>query len=214
MDSEINIKEIEKKAWKSLSFQDGFWDIYFGLIIIGLGLTWIGELLGLTETIEILILITSWDMVAVLILILGKRFITTPRIGYVKFGKIRKKRNKVLSIVLGFMVLFTIITFIFTLLGLFQLSLPSYVVMLIVGLVFITLPFSAIAFFIQLKRIYIYALFGGLGFFFRELLAVSIDSPLNDFIVFGLIGGIISLTGIIILIKFIRNNPKLNEEVS
>lgn len=210
MDNELDIKAVEKKAWKSLSFQDGFWDIYIGMIIIGLGLPWIGDLIGLPETIGMLVVLFSWDMGAVLILILGKKFITTPRIGYAKFGKIRKKRNKVLSIMLGFFVLLTITTFIFTLLGIFQLSLPGYLVMLIIGIVFITLPFSTLAFFIQLKRLYIYAVLGGLGLFFSEIL--STFSPFNDLIVFGLIGGIIIITGIVILIKFLENNPKLKKE--
>jgi len=213
MSDSVDLKSLEKKAWRS-TFQDGFWDIYIGMVIIGLGLPWIGGLFDLPETIGMLVVVFSWDMGAMVILFLGKRFITIPRIGYVKFGKIRKKRNKILSICIGSIVIFTIITFIFTLMGLFQLSLPGYLVMLIIGIGFITLPFSTLAFFIQLKRLYIYAILGGLGLFFSELLSAILGPPLHDFIVFGLIGGTITITGIVILIIFLKNNPKLNKEGS
>jgi hypothetical protein len=213
LNGNINIKDLEKKAWKS-TFQDGLWDIYIGMVIMGLGLTWIGSLIGLSETLDVLIVIFSWDMGAFLIFFLGKKFITVPRIGYVKFGKVRKKRNKILSIFIGFMVMFTVITFIFTLLGLFQLSLPGYLVMLLIGLVFITVPFSTLAFFIQLNRLYIYAFLGGLGLFGSELLSGILYPTLADFIVFGIIGGMITLTGFVILAKFLKKYPKSKKEVS
>ncbi|MFW9929235.1 MAG: hypothetical protein ACFFD1_07580, partial [Candidatus Thorarchaeota archaeon] len=156
------MEKLEKKTWR-VTFQDGFWDIYFGLVIMGLGLAPLGRFLGLPETIGVLMLVFSWDIVASLILILGKRYISRPRIGFVKFGKIRKSRNKLLAVFLGINVGLTAIIFIFTLLGMFQLSLPGYMVMLIIGLLFITTPFSLIAYFIQLNRVYLYALLGGFG---------------------------------------------------
>ena len=211
MNDNLDIKNLEKKAWQS-TFRDGFWDIYIGMLIMGMGLTWIGRLLGLPETLDVLIVIISWDIGAMIIMFLGKRFITMPRIGFVKFGKIRKKRNKKLSIFLGITVIATIITFILTLLGMFQISLPGFLVMLIIGLLFITIPFSTLAFFLQFKRLYFYSIIGGLGLFFAELLFPVVGSPINDFIIFGTIGGIITISGIIILLKFIQKNPKSKKE--
>ena len=76
--------------------------------------------------------------------------------------------------------------------------------MLLIGLLFITLPFSILAYFIQLKRIYLYALFGGLGLFVSELLTPIIGPPYNDIIPFGGTGLVITITGLIILYKFLR----------
>jgi len=212
MSETIDLKSLEKKAWRS-TFQDGLWDIYFGLIIMGLGLAPLGRFLGLPETIGVLMLVFSWDMAAMLIMFLGKRFITKPRIGYVKFGKIRKKRNKLLAVFLGINVGLTVIIFIFTLLGMFQLSLPGYMVMLVIGLLFITTPFSFIAYFIQLKRVYLYALLGGFGLFFSELLDPILDAPFDDILVFVPFGGMILVFGIIILIHFLSKYQLAKKEV-
>ena len=202
MNDKINLKQLEKKAWRA-TFQDGLWDIYFGLIIMGMGLAPLGRFLGLPETIGVLMLVFSWDIVAGLIFILGKIYITRPRIGFVKFGQIRKRRNKLLAVFLGINVGLTFITLIFTFLGIFQLSLPGYMVMLVIGLLFITTPFSFIAYFIQLKRVYLYALLGGFGLFFSELLTPILDSPFNDILVFVPFGGMILVFGIIIIIRFL-----------
>lgn len=202
MNDKINLKQLEKKTWTA-TFQDGLWDVYFGLFIMGLGLAPLGRFLGLPETIGVLILVISWDIVAGLVLILGKIYISRPRIGFVKFGQIRKRRNKLLAVFLGINVGLTVIIFIFTLVGMFQLSLPGYMAMLVIGLLFITTPFSFIAYFIQLKRVYLYALLGGFGLFFSELLTPILDSPFNDLLVFVSFGGMILVFGIIILIRFL-----------
>lgn len=212
MSEDIDIMEIEKKAWMS-TLQDGLWDIYIGLIIMGMGFPWLGGFFGLPETVDVLVTLISWNTGAMIIFFLCKNYITRPRIGIVKFGQIRKKRNKVLGLFMLLMVAFTIITFIFTLIGIFNIQLPGFLVMLLIGLLFITLPFSLIAYFIQLKRIYLYAIFGGLGLFFSELLTPVIPSPFNDIIPFGGTGLIITLTGITILLKFIRKYSEKEAEV-
>jgi hypothetical protein len=207
-----DIKNLEKKAWIS-TFRDGFWDIYFGLIIMGLGIAPLGRFFDLPETIGVLTLVCSWNMGAVFVFILGKKYISGPRIGFVKFGQIRKKRNKLLAVLLGINVGLTVIMVIFTLLGIFQLNLPGYSVMLVIGLLFITTPFSLIAYFIQLKRVYLYALLGGFGLFFSELLYPLLGDPFNDILVFIPFGGMILLFGIIILIKFLQKYSTLKKEV-
>lgn len=212
MDDKINLEKLEKKTWR-VTFQDGFWDIYFGLIIMGMGLAPLGTYLGLQETIGVVLLVMSWNLVACVIFILGKRYISRPRIGFVKFGQTRKKRNKLLAVFLGINVGLTIIIFIFTLLGIFQLSLPGYMVMLVIGLLFITTPFSVIAYFIQLKRVYLYALLGGFGLFFSELLDPVLDAPFNDLLVFIPFGGMILAFGITILIQFLRKYRLTKKEV-
>jgi len=208
---QIDVKEMEKRAWKS-TFQDGLWDIYFGLIISGIGFSWLGGFFGLPETVNVMVTIFSWDIGAMIILFLGKKYITRPRMGFVKFGQIRKKRNKFLALFLGLMVAFTLITFIFTLVGMFQLQMPGYLVMLLIGLLFITLPFSLIAYYLQLERVYLYAILGGLGLFISELLQPIIGAPYHDIITFGGIGLVITITGLIIFIKFLRRYSLKEDE--
>jgi len=211
MAEHIDIKAMEKKAWIS-TFQDGLWDIYFGLLIMGMGFSWLGGFFGLPETVNVIVTVMSWDIGAVFVFFLGKKFITQPRMGFVKFGQIRKKRNKLLGLFIGLMVAFTLITFIFTLIGMFQLQLPGFMVMLLIGLLFITLPFSIIAYFLQLKRLYLYAILGGFGLFISEILEPIIGAPYHDIITFGGIGSVITITGIIIFIKFLKRYSMKKEE--
>ncbi|MBY9014423.1 MAG: hypothetical protein KGD68_01895 [Candidatus Lokiarchaeota archaeon] len=211
MNEYIDVKEMEKKAWKS-TFQDGLWDIYFGLIIAGIGFSWLGGFFGLPETVNVLVTVFSWDIGAMLIFFLGKKYITRPRMGFVKFGQIRKKRNKFLALFMGLMVALTFITFIFTLLGMFQLQLPEFLVMLLIGLLFITVPFSVLAYFLQLKRLCLYALLGGLGLFISELLLPIFGAPYHEIIPFGGIGLVITITGLIIFIKFLKRYSLKEDE--
>ena len=211
MDEHIDIKEMEKKAWIS-TFQDGLWDIYFGLLIMGIGFSWLGGFFGLPETLDVLLTLFSWDIGVLLVFFVGKKYVTRPRMGFVKFGQIRKKRNNILGLFIGLMVVFTLITFIFTLLGAFQLQLPGFMVMLLIGLLFITLPFSIVAYFLQLKRLYIYALLGGFGLFTSELLVPIIGAPYHDIITFGGIGLVITITGLTIFLKFLQKYPLKKEE--
>ena len=148
-----------------------------------------------------------------MILLLGKKYVTQPRMGFVKFGPERKKKKKKLTVFLGLNVVVTIIALILTMVGfLQQLAIPGFIFMLAVGLIFVTLPFSAIAYFLQLKRLYLYALIGGFGLSFSEILFPITGSPINDFIIFGGIGLIITVTGLTIFIRFLRDYPLRKNE--
>lgn len=212
MTKSIDIKQMEKMAWKS-TFQDGLWDIYFGMIIMGIGFPWLGGFFGLPETVDVIVTTMIWDIGALIILFLGKKYVTRPRMGFVKFGQIRKKRNKYLSLFIGMMVILTLTMFIFTILGMFQLQIPGIYVMLLIGLLFITLPFSILAYFLQLKRLYLYALLGGLCLFLSELIQPIIGSPLYDVIPFGVVGLVIIITGLTLFIKFLGKYPLNKKEV-
>ena len=105
MTTQLDLKALEKKAWRSF-FDDGLWDIYLGLL---LGLMGVSSLLDNTNLSE-----DQATLVYVMLMLLvmtafwlGKRFIVVPRIGRVKFQA--KKRRKIgivlfISVVVGFIV--------------------------------------------------------------------------------------------------------------
>ena len=37
MSTQLNLKEIERKAFRS-TYQDGLWDLFFGLVVVGMAL--------------------------------------------------------------------------------------------------------------------------------------------------------------------------------
>ena len=86
----IDLKEIVKKAYRS-TFQDGLWDIYLGILLINLNtLPWIVEnYLSLIQVAMVGIIVT---VVAMIIFFGGKKFITLPRMGLIKFVQERKAK--------------------------------------------------------------------------------------------------------------------------
>ncbi|NHJ22797.1 MAG: hypothetical protein EAX91_17770 [Candidatus Lokiarchaeota archaeon] len=207
MEDQVDLKGLEKKAWRS-AFQDGIWDIYMGLLILGLGVAPFGDIFGLPAELGSMVIVLFWNTMAVLFLILGKKLITVPRIGYVKFGAKRKKAKKRLLGFLLFNVILAVFFLFINLSGLFEtLNIGGLTQPLLVGLLLISVPLSILAYFLEFHRLYVYAIFFGLGFFISELLYPLVGSPLDIFLSLGLEGIAVILIGLIYLIKFLRKYP-------
>ena len=176
--------------------------------MFGLGIGWIGDLIGLHYPFGPVIIIFGIDILAILIITLGKKYITKPRLGQVKFGKERKKRKKWLIVVLLLNVIFSVIIFILTITGnLDQFFVPGLFTPLAIGLMGLTVPLSLVSFYLQVPRFYLYALLGGFGFFFTELLYPLVGEPWDIVISYGGIGVIILIIGICSFIIFLYNYP-------
>lgn len=204
----LDLKSIEKKVYRSF-FEDGFWDIFIGMLLLGFSLGWTRIIFDIMEPLYILIISIIWNTITFLIYYLGKKFITIPRIGIVKFGQKRKARQKKLKIFLLINVLFGCVVFILTFFGLLEiLAIGGSLTPLLIGLISYTFPFTIIAYFLQFNRLYIYALMGGFSFFISDVIYSILGSPLDSIIGFGVPGGIIVAVGLIFLIKFLRKYPK------
>ena len=202
----VDLKEIEKKAWRA-TYQDGLWDIYIGLLITGFALIFYLNFLGLEEPLLIFFL-CCWVTIPILILSFGKKFITPKRIGSVKFGKKRKKTKKRLTYFLTANVFILLMFLILTQLGLFELiPLEGLMVPLFFGL-FISIPLSIVAYFLDFSRLYVYAIIFGLGYLLSELFYPIVGAPLDSFLSFGVPGIIITLIGVYFLISFLKKYPK------
>lgn len=204
----LDIKSLEKKVYRSF-FEDGFWDIFIGMLLLGFGLTWTRIFFDIFEPLAIMIISIIWNTITFLIYYLGKKFITIPRIGIVKFGQKRKARQKKLKIFLLINVLFGCVVFILTFFGLLDfLAIGGSLTPLLIGLIAYTFPFTIIAYFLEFNRLYIYALMGGFSFFLSDIIYSILGSPLDSILGFGVPGGIIVVIGLVFLIKFLRNYPK------
>ena len=207
MNEQIDLKGLEKKAWRS-AFQDGIWDIYFGLLFFGLGVAPFGEMLGLSEELGSMIFVLCINSIAVIFLILSKKYITIPRLGFVKFGSKRKKLKKRLLAFLVFNLVLAFVFFFVSIIGIFEsLNIGGLIEPLVIGLLLITVPLSILAYFLEFHRLYVYAIIFGMGFFTSELLYPLVGSPTDLFLSLGLIGIIVILIGLFYLIKFIRKYP-------
>jgi len=91
MTPDINLKDLEKKAWMS-THEDGFIDIIIGMLLVNFAvMPFIDELIGRWY---ILIMVPIPVLFASLLIYFGKRNITAPRIGFAKFGPERKAAQK------------------------------------------------------------------------------------------------------------------------
>lgn len=208
----IDLKDLEKKAYKS-TFEDGIWDIFIGMIFLAFGLLPLGELLGLPELVGMFLVSIFWNAGAVVVMFLGKKYITVPRIGIIKFGPKRMADQRKLKIFLSLNVLLGVVVMLVQMSGIFKLlNIRGSALSLLLG-VFISFPFGVVAYYMDFPRLYIYAVLGGVGFFLTDISDLFIGSPFSLIITFGLIGGSILVTGFVFLIKFVRKYP-LPEKLS
>jgi hypothetical protein len=106
MNTKLDLKAIEQKAYRS-TYQDGLWDIYYGLIVICVSIFVYRPESGYSP-LNIILAVTSFG-VAYSLFVAGKKYLTIPRMGQVVFGEKRKKRRRSLAITLGIIVFIQII---------------------------------------------------------------------------------------------------------
>jgi hypothetical protein len=217
MSQSINLQELERKAFRS-TFQDGLWDIFLGLLLLNMGIgTIVGGMLGETE---MSLMPMLWSMVALIgfvsVVMLafwaGKKFITTPRIGLVKFGPQRKAKMKNLRVVLFLSVLLLVIMFFlgWAAMGnglpwwVTEIPLPLYVwpaqTIIVFGLA---------AYFLDVTRFYAYGVLYGLPFPVGILLVKNTDLTVigSMAITYGVPVGVMVLIGVVLFIRFLHKYP-------
>jgi hypothetical protein len=210
MSQAISLKELERKAWRS-TFQDGIWDIYLGLLLLSMAASaWMTDR-GLPESRSIPIYI-GLEVVALIVLWAGKRFITVPRMGRVKFGPKRKGRLSWVRLILALSAGLGLAVFLVTpaarspgegWLNVRVLGPALWVVNCIV-------VFSLGAFLLDFRRLYL------IGVLYA--IAVPIDLLMSrlagidaSYLAFGAPGLIVTAMGLVVLARFVRDYPLLVE---
>ena len=202
MNEKINLKEMEKKAWKSC-FQDGLWDIFLGLILLGFGISpFIEEITGVTYLISYIILLS----LGYIIFYGGKKYITIPRIGNVKFGPKRKSKKIKVVIILAISVIFGLAAILLTQTDL----IPYNIDISIWGIIFAInalIVFSLMAYYLDFPRLYIYSIFFATSIFIVETSSSHGGSTSDTVIGFGMFGVVAVLVGLLHLTRFVRRYP-------
>jgi hypothetical protein len=214
MSQNINLKEIERKAFRS-TFQDGLWDIFLGLLLLNMGMgTLMGAILDDTSVpvLWIMIGLLTFAALALLIFWAGKKFITTPRMGLVKFGPQRKAKMKNLRAVLFLSVLLTVIMLILGLAAAGN-GLPGWVAAIPIPLyvwpVQTIIVFGLGAYFLDVTRFYAYGVLYGLPLPVGMLLVknTGLTGLSSMAITFGVPAGLMVLIGVVLFIRFLRKYP-------
>lgn len=108
----LNLKELEKKAWRSM-FQDGIWDLYLGMLLLAFAVSALLSDTGVAET-PAMIVFVGVEVLAVAVLFAGKKWITIPRMGRATFHKVRSNRILTVRVMLMLSTLLGLIVFFLT----------------------------------------------------------------------------------------------------
>lgn len=202
MSHQISLKEAERKAFRA-TYNDGLWDIFLGCLVLMFA---IGPFLSPTlgDFWSSVVFLPFWGLVF-LVLWLIRKYVVTPRIGVVKFGRARQIKLMKFSVVL---LAVNIVAFILGLVAAMNFGRVSgQMTTLIFGLI-ILICFSIAAFFLDFSRLYIYGLLVGLSPLLGEWLYIYENTAHHGFpITFGATAGIMILVGLAIFIRLLRDNP-------
>jgi hypothetical protein len=194
------IADLEGRAWRSV-FQDGLWDIALGIVFLGVGLSMTPGLdRGWTYAEFAAAIVLSVAVIRV-----GKRRITIPRLGWVKFGpRAERRRLKAFFVpTIGVAVALALVP----LTGVMRphpgwASLLPALVVGVVAWAVLSLVAAAWGF----PRLYLHALILGASFFGLELLDTGWPMLAGSAIVFA--------TGVGYLVRFLKLYPKPSPEVA
>ena len=211
MSQPINLKELELKAWRSV-FQDGLWDIFLGLLLLAMAVWALLSDVGFSESLGMAIFI-GLEVLAMLVLWAGKKIVTVPRIGRVKFGLKRKTRLNWVRVILFISVLVGAGVFLAALA--MRSNRPEWLNAAFffpaAWMVNAIVVFSLGAYFLDFSRLYLigvmYALPVPLDIMFRKFVDIDLS-----FIAFGIPAAVILIIGLVMLVRFLRDYPLLPEE--
>jgi hypothetical protein len=208
MSATLDLKQIERKAFRS-TYQDGLWDMYLGAVVMAMAIFMFRPSAGYTPVnIIFMILFLS---VAYVLFWAGKKYITLPRLGQVRFGEIRqqKARNLVISLVVIVLVQagivgLTALGWLYPALGekvssLFAGQSLERLSVAILGSIFVTPGMILIAYFNDFPRGYYIAALMALAVF----LMILLNHPVYPLV----IGGLIALPGLVLFIRFLQKYP-------
>jgi len=205
MVSSIDLKQIERKAYRS-TYQDGLWDIYMGVVVVLMGFFLYHPESGYSA-INIITMVLLLSL-AYSLFWAGKKYITLPRMGQVRFGPIRQRRKKTMAIILGVIVL---IQFIFVGLTavsryypqvggrLFGSTDAGLTIVAAIGSLFVGLPMLLMAYMNDFPRGYYIAVLMSLAVF----LMILTNQPLYP----AMSGILIIIPGVVLLINFLKKYP-------
>jgi len=198
MTQTIDLKALERKAFTA-SFQDGLLEIMIGVMLLQMV---VGRLLDHLQLPGIWVLAVS--LTALLLWGAGKKYVTAPRVGVVRFGPARERRLKTFAIIACISLLTTV--------GLVTHGLMSGwrvgAIVLMIAVPFkIVVIFSLAAYFKDYPRLYAWGVLIALTVVLGELLATHTRMPFARPAPYAAASAILLVTGASLLIRFLREYP-------
>ena len=213
MNTQLDLKELERKAFRA-TYQDGLWDLYFGLIVVCMSIFIYRPASGYSP-LNIVLALCAFG-VAYGLFWAGKKFITLPRMGQVQFGAKREMRKRTLIIVLSVVVAIQVVLVALQLVAWANPEVGARFSSLIrdrnvmdlvvasVGALIVGPSMILVAFFRDFPRGYFIAVMIALAVF----LMIYLNQPVYPII----IGALIALPGLVLFVRVLRNYPLQREE--
>ncbi len=206
MTKDVNLKEIERKAFRS-TFQDGLWDLFLGFLLLILAASAQLSDSGMSESLHMASLVAMYAVVLVGFMA-GKKLITVPRMGRVKFGPKRKRKLTKVRVVVLISVLMGAVFFVIALFSMRnrpEWLNPALVLPAAWFVNFIVL-FSLMAYFLDFPRLYAYGILFAIPLPMDFLLLKPAELDLR-FVAFGVPALVILVVGTVIFVRFVRDYP-------
>lgn len=187
----VNLKELERRAWRSYH-DDGIWDLFLGVGLLAIGLSGV---LG-SDYFQLV-----FAAVAVAGFVAGKKFVTAPRMGLVKFGKERKVRKAKTALLLVAAMLLGLV--LYTLMaagGDVFVWMRANPIVVRVGLgLWMLFVFSAMAYWLDFTRLYLIGLAYAVSF--------TVTLWFGSITTFFVSGALVTAWGLAIFVRFLRRHP-------
>ncbi len=209
MFTQLNLKEIEKKAFRA-NYQDGLLDINMGGIVACMA-----YLQTLTDSEETpifgMVVFVAGMIASSLIFWLGKKYITLPRMGQATFGTERRRRSRTLAVILGIIVALQAVVVIFSVVVWGNPELQSRLTFLegehramdllvaSIGAMFVGPSVALIAYFSDFLRGYYISLLMAIGVF----LMIFLNQPVYLMVC----AALIILPGVALFVRFLLTHP-------
>lgn len=205
MSRKISLKEAERRVFV-MNFSDGLWDIFLGSYFLMFAVApLLSEHLG--DFWSSAVFLPFWGLVFLMIWLV-RRYIVSPRLGLVTFGKQRK--NRLMRFNLFMLVVNTIALVLGMLAALNFARLPGQIISIALGPIFL-IGFSTAAYFLDFSRLYVYGLLVGVAPPIGEWMFQNMGATHHGFpITFGFLSALMVVIGLTIFGLFLRNNPMLH----
>jgi len=207
MQSPVSLKSAERKVFQS-TFADGLWDVFIGFFALEFA---IAPLLSksLGDFWSSAVFLPVWGVVY-LVIWLVRKYVVTPRIGTVSLGKVRRQKLQKFSLI---MLIANIVIFVLGFIAALNFRrLPGVGIAGLLGL-FLLVGFSVAAYILDYARLYLYGLMLFAAPPIGEWLYTNLGASHHGYpIVFGFSAGVMILTGLVLFIRLLKNNPRVDEE--
>lgn len=216
MNTPQDLHQLEKKVFRT-TYEDGLLDVYMGLMVASFSLL---NIMSEEEATNWLYfgLFLGGMFLGMLIYFLGKKYITEPRMGQVKFGKERKRRSTKLATIMAVIIGLQVLVVVFSILlwnnpGLAdQLGLSivkqdaERLLVSTIAALFVGPSMLLIAYFTDFLRGYYIAVLMALGAFLLVWARSSIPMLV--------VAALIIIPGVVLFIRFLRKYPQPPQELN